>query len=56
MKVCSVSSGDVYLQTDGDVRITERRILDRGGMSSTDPGVIISSGWVIFKNKSTADD
>lgn len=31
--------------------MTERRILDRGGMSSTDSGVITSSGWVSFKKK-----
>lgn len=34
--------------------MTDSRTLDRGGMSSTDSGAIISSGWVIFKNKSTA--
>lgn len=44
----------IYLVTEGNLRMTDRRTLDRGGMSSSDSGVITSSGWVIFKNKSTA--
>lgn len=42
---------DIYLVTGGDLRITVRRMLDRGGMSSTDSGAITSSGWVIFKKR-----
>lgn len=34
--------------------MTDSKTLDRGGMSSTDSGVISSSGWASFKNKSTA--
>lgn len=45
---------DIYLVTEGDLRMTDSRALDRGGISSTDSGLITSSGWVIFKNKSTA--
>lgn len=45
---------DIYLVTAGDLRMTDSRMLGRGGMSSTDSGVITSSGWVIFKNESTA--
>lgn len=44
----------IYLVTEGDLRMTDSRTLDRGGMSSTDSGVINSSGWVIFKNESAA--
>lgn len=45
---------DIYLVTEGDLRMTDRRTLDRGGMSSTDSALITSSGSVIFKNESTA--
>lgn len=45
---------DIYLVTEGDLRMTGSRTLERGGMSSTDSGVITSSGWVIFKNESRA--
>lgn len=45
---------DIYLVTDGDLRMTDSRTLDRGGMSSSDSGLITSSGWVIFKNESAA--
>jgi len=38
---------DIYRVSEEDLRMTDRRILDRGGMSSTDSGVITSSGWVI---------
>lgn len=37
-----------YLVTEGDFSITDRRTLDKGGMSSVDSGMITSSGWVIF--------
>lgn len=39
----------VNLVTEADLRMTDSRTLDRGGMSSTDSGVITSSGWLIFK-------
>lgn len=44
----------IYLVTEGDLRMTDSRTLDRGGMSSTDSEMITSSGWVIFKNESAA--
>lgn len=37
-----------YLVTEGDFSMTDRRTLDKGGMSSADSGMITSSGWVIF--------
>lgn len=39
----------IYLVTEGDLRMTESRMLDKGGISSTESGVITSSGWVILK-------
>lgn len=57
VKILAVSkrkwTEDIYLVTEGDLRMTDSRVLDRGGMSSSDSEGITSSGWVIFKNETT---
>lgn len=44
----------IYLVTEGALRITDSNVLDRGGMSSMDSGMVTSSGCVIFKKRQLA--
>lgn len=45
-----------YLVIEDDLSMIDSSVLEKGGMSSTDSGVITSSGCVIFRNKRTEAD